>query len=432
MKRFGQGPDLMIDAFRENHLYSWRARILAKTHLWIQRATGMPGHRGKKMDFHSPVYQQLRGACFGYCQCWKRVSLDMFKEIYRWLFVEGESCGWSLLSSGGGQASSSISRMIPGEPLTPPPCSFWAWAWSTLCWCRARSFGATQRFQGLLSKSLLYKAVNQQPTLSVKLWPAPALLRLDLFYLEEPFEVWLFMHMESSCFKLAGEYTNRGEMFCMIVTGLCWRVAVFITCVCIQHPAMRMLYSVLWLFTFVANVVLFYLLQAVTSSIVTLCPLEAWSMRASSQPSSLPWTCTTRTKPERNPCSFLALFLFFSFLIPIVVYSFHGSPLSEEELLFPEHEPAFSFAQMKTSCGGFWGWHLWADKELCASKVVWWKLLSKSKGSCVGPAVAMQERFYGGPKSLWWTANASLTQASAVSNFLVVQVVGQCQKGNWL
>lgn len=51
--------------------------------------------------------------------------------------------------------------------------------------------------------------------------------------------------------------------------------------------------------------------------------------------------------------SFLALFPFFSFLIPIVVYSFHGSPLSEEELLFPEHEPAFSIAQMKTSCGGF-------------------------------------------------------------------------------
>lgn len=124
-------------------------------------------------------------------------------------------------------------------------------------------------------------------------------------------------------------------------------------CVYVQQIGMRMLYSVLPLFMCVAYVVLFYLLQAVTSSIVTPCPLEAWSTRASSQPSSLPWTCTTRTKPERNPCSFLALFPFFSFLIPIVVYSFHGSPLSEEELLFPEHEPAFSIAQMKTSCGGF-------------------------------------------------------------------------------
>lgn len=135
-----------------------------------------------------------------------------------------------------------------------------------------------------------------------------------------------------------------------------------------------MLHSVLPLFTCVANVVLFSLLQAVTSSIVTLCPLEAWSTRASSQPSSLPWTCTMRTKPERNPCSFLALFAFFSFLIPIVVYSFHGSPLSEEELLFPEHEPAFSFAQTKTSCGGFWGWHLWGDKELWQARL--------SNGNC--------------------------------------------------
>lgn len=130
---------------------------------------------------------------------------------------------------------------------------------------------------------------------------------------------------------------------------------LFFPCVLCLHPAHRyeMFYSALSLFMFVANVVLFHLLQAVTSSIVTLCPLEAWSTRASSQPSSLPWTCTTRTKPERNLCSFLALFPFFSFLIPVVVYSFHGSPLSEEELLFPEHEPTFSIAQMKTSCGGF-------------------------------------------------------------------------------
>ena len=53
-------------------------------------------------------------------------------------------------------------------------------------------------------------------------------------------------------------------------------------------------------------------------------------------------------------------------------------------------------------------------------------------GSCVGPAAAMQKRFYGGPKSLCCTANVSLTQASAVSIFLIVQMVGQCQKGNWL
>lgn len=39
-------------------------------------------------------------------------------------------------------------------------------------------------------------------------------------------------------------------------------------------------------------------------------------------------------------------------------------------------------------------------------------------GSCVGPAAAMQKRFYGGPKSLCCTANASLTQASALSIFL--------------
>lgn len=92
MKCFGQGPDLMIDAFRENRLYSRRAGLLAKTHLWIQRATGMPGHQGKKMDFHSPAYQELCGACFGYCQ-WKEgwVSLVMCKEIHRWLFLEGDS-----------------------------------------------------------------------------------------------------------------------------------------------------------------------------------------------------------------------------------------------------------------------------------------------------------------------------------------------------
>lgn len=38
-------------------------------------------------------------------------------------------------------------------------------------------------------------------------------------------------------------------------------------------------------------------------------------------------------------------------------------------------------------------------------------------GSCVGPAAAMQKRFSGGPKSLCWTANVSLTQASAVPIF---------------
>lgn len=247
------------------------------------------------------------------------------------------------------------------------------------------------------------------------------------------------LRCDSSCTWKAVALNWQGstwtEVKCFIwLLLVCVEGWLFFPRVLCLHPAHRyeMFYSVLSLFMFVAKVVLFYLLQAVTSSIVTLCPLEAWSTRASSQPSSLPWTCTTRTKPERNPCSFLALFPFFSFLIPVVVYSFHGSPLSEEELLFPEHEPTFSIAQMKTSCGGFWGWHLWADKELWASKVVWWKLLSNSMGSCVGPAAAMQERFYGGPKSLCWTANASLTQASAASNFLVVQMVGQCQKGNWL
>lgn len=67
---------------------------------------------------------------------------------------------------------------------------------------------------------MLYKAVNQQQAPSAKLLPAPALLRLDLFYLEEPFEVGLFMHTESSCFELAGEHTDRGELFHMAVTGL--------------------------------------------------------------------------------------------------------------------------------------------------------------------------------------------------------------------
>lgn len=123
----------------------------------------------------------------------------------------------------------------------------------------------------------------------------------------------------------------------------CWFVlrrlcVVHVFRVCSQNSHTRMLCLVLMC---VPNQVLFSLLQAVTSFIAILCPLEVWSTRANSPPSSPLWTCMTRTKPERNPRSFLALFLLFSFLIPIVVYSFHGSPLSEEELLFPEHEPAF-------------------------------------------------------------------------------------------
>lgn len=75
-------------------------------------------------------------------------------------------------------------------------------------WAPTRGFWVSQG-----STCLLYKAVNQQQAPSTKLQPAPALLRLDLFYLKEPFEVGLFMHMESSCFELAGEHTNRGSHF---------------------------------------------------------------------------------------------------------------------------------------------------------------------------------------------------------------------------
>lgn len=64
------------------------------------------------------------------------------------------------------------------------------------------------------------KAVNQQQVPSAKLRPAPALLRLDLFYLKEPSEVGLLMHVESRCFELAGEHMDRGELFNVAVAGL--------------------------------------------------------------------------------------------------------------------------------------------------------------------------------------------------------------------
>lgn len=230
----------------------------------------------------------------------------------------------------GGLAPSGVGQTVLGDllVLSPPPC------WSALCW-HTQGTGHLPKVSGE-STWLLHKAVNHQPALSAKLQPAPALLRLDPVYLKEPLELGLFMPMESSCFELAGEQRKGGELFDAAAPGVRCRVPGFAMCAVpvVGTRVVRMLCSVLTPHTHVPNEVLFSLLQAATSFIVTLCPLEAWSTRASSQPSSLPWTCMTRTKPERNPCSFLALFPFFSFLIPIVVYSFHGSPLSEEELLF--------------------------------------------------------------------------------------------------
>lgn len=166
--------------------------------------------------------------------------------------------GWGLLSSGGGQAFSSISRTILLAQLAR---SFQPHAGVLCAGTQHRELGTYQRFsQG--STCLLYKAVNQQQAPSVKLRPAPALLRLDLFYLKEPFEVELLMHMESSCLELAGEHTNGGELFHMAVPCFVLKGSYFFHayCVCGWHLCMGKLYSVLTLFTHVPNEVLFYLL----------------------------------------------------------------------------------------------------------------------------------------------------------------------------
>lgn len=106
--------------------------------------------------------------------------------------------------------TSSLSPLVPFDPV---PERF-VLVGGTGTWAPTKGFGVSRG-----SSCLLYKAVYQQQAQSVKLWPAPALLRLDLFYLKEPFEVGLFMHMESSCFEPAGEHTNcLGEH--MAITGL--------------------------------------------------------------------------------------------------------------------------------------------------------------------------------------------------------------------
>lgn len=133
-----------------------------------------------------------------------------------------------MLSSGGGQAFSSIGRTILADLLAQPARSFRPRAAALCAGARRRDLGAHKGFwvsRG--STCLLYKAVNEQQAPSAKLRPAPALLRLDLFYLKETFEEGLFMHMKSSCFQLAGEHTNGGELFHMAVTGLRYGMAVF-------------------------------------------------------------------------------------------------------------------------------------------------------------------------------------------------------------
>lgn len=121
---------------------------------------------------------------------------------------------WRLLSSGGGQASlgqslvtSLLSLLVPFDPVL---------VHSIGSWTPARGIWVSRG-----STCLLPKAVGQQQAPSAKLQPAPALLRLDLFYLKEPFEVGLFMHVESSCSGQAGQHTNGGERFHRAVTGLC-------------------------------------------------------------------------------------------------------------------------------------------------------------------------------------------------------------------
>lgn len=162
MKRFGQGPDLMMDAFRENHLYSRRAGLLAKTHLWIQRAMGMSGHQGKKMGFHFPVINSPMVLASGIASDGKEgwVSLVMCKEIHRWLFLEGDS--WMEFAELWRRLG--FQQHWWDDPWGTPRsvCSFvLAPSWRTLCWCRTRRVGADQRVQGILRKHIpAYKAVN--------------------------------------------------------------------------------------------------------------------------------------------------------------------------------------------------------------------------------------------------------------------------------
>lgn len=94
MKRFGQGPDL-IDAFRENHSYSSRLGSLQNTSVALesQEPQSCQATNGK-LNFHSPLCQQLLSAWFAYHQCWRRGSpLVPCKEIRRCMFPEGDS-GW--------------------------------------------------------------------------------------------------------------------------------------------------------------------------------------------------------------------------------------------------------------------------------------------------------------------------------------------------
>lgn len=80
-------------------------------------------------------------------------------------------------------------------------------------------------------------------------------------------------------------------------------------------------------------------------------------MRVNSQQSNLPWTCTMRTKPERNVCC-VGFFLFcFSFLL--LCTPSMGVLLSKEELLFPEYKPGFQVTKMKLNYGCLQGHHLW-------------------------------------------------------------------------
>lgn len=107
--------------------------------------------------------------------------------------------------------------------------------------------------------------------------------------------------------------------------------------------------------------------MAIFSTII-LSPLGAWSTRMISLRSSLSWTSTTRTRPERESAFFLlcslSLSLFrFSFLL-LCTPSMDVLCL-KKSCLFPELVPGCQAAKVKLSWGNIWGWRLWTD-EVCA------------------------------------------------------------------